>query len=240
MWKYRMSWKISCLEALPKKRSWFQLPSDPSSGWIPNWKIKQFSLWTLLNLVYLEILRNCGMEKAMICRPRSWPNWMGNSKITFLGNFGRIQPTKPPLMLMELSFQNNELHKNRSWDGPTLQLDCLRLGSKFPWLGRSRHKLKMPDNTCCFNCKICVRVCTPKTPLVFWIQTCAHFLGSFGGILIWDIHMWKFVEIYPVYAPWNVDQSMTSFRDFSRGRPSWFGREIPWNNAVKYFHSNPR
>lgn len=63
---------------------------------------------------------------------------------------------------------------------------------------------------------------------------------EFAGILIWDIHMWKFDEVYLFSAPFNVDQSMTSIRDFSRGRPSWFGREIPRNNAFKYFHSNPR
>lgn len=49
MWKYRMSWRFHAFRLFQKTRSWFELPSDPLFGWIPNWKIKKKSLWTLLN-----------------------------------------------------------------------------------------------------------------------------------------------------------------------------------------------
>lgn len=232
MRKYRMSWRFHVLRLFQKTRSWFELPSDPLQDEFQTGKSNNFpfeNFWTFFLFGNSSKLR---MEKQWFSGPE-FGRLVGWDFPEFLGNFGRIQPTKAPLMLIELSFQNNELHKNRSWDGPTLQLDCLRLGSKFPWLGRSRHKLKMPDNTCCFNCKICVRVCTPKTPLVFWIQTCAHFLGSLGESWFETYTCESLLRFTYFSAPWNVDQSMTSIRDFSRGRPSWFGKEIPRNNAFK-------
>lgn len=81
--------KFHVLRFFQKTRSWFELPSDPSSGWIPNWKIKKTSLLTLLNLVDFGNSSKCGMEKAMISGPEFGP-LVGWDFPATLGGFSQL------------------------------------------------------------------------------------------------------------------------------------------------------